>query len=196
MDYQTRRQLQSDHTRRAILDAAAKLTKEKGFEKVSVRDICRCAGVTTGAFYHHFTSKEDLLNQGFASMDAFMERALEGSEALPPLERLEKLLRLYAAFMEDQGWETVALYYGRRLADPAAESMSPSRYTLRAMADCLNTLARQGILSPDYAPQWTAEFLFRHFRGVVIDWILHRGSYPLWPRLNQDYQLFNKAFRA
>ena len=196
MDYQARRQLQAQSTRRAILDAAVALSRQRGFARVTIRDICQAAGVTTGAFYHHFASKEALLNQGFSSLDAYLEEALARLSDHPPLERLEALLRLYAQYMEELGWETVALYYGRRLADPEAASMSPQRYTLRAMGECLDALAQDGALSQSYSPRWTADFFFRHFRGTVIDWVLHRGSYPLWPKLQQDYELFEGAFRA
>ncbi len=196
MDYRARRQTQAEHTRRAILEAAVHLAQQVGFDKMTIRDICQAAGVTTGAFYHHFTSKEDLLNQGFDSLDAFMESALAPYQNTLPLERLETLLRLYAQYMEGQGWATVARYYGRRLASPNAASMSPNRYTLRTMLECLTALSQEGALASDYTPEWTAEFFFRHFRGVVIDWVLHRGAYPLWPKLSQDYQLFEAAFRV
>ena len=194
-DYQARRRSQAEATRRAILDAAGALSRQTPFSKVSIRDICQAAGVTTGAFYHHFSSKEDLLNQGFSSLDSFIEKSLVPYQNAPPLERLEALLRLYAQFMEEQGWETSSLYYRRRLTDPGA-SLSSQRYTLQAMEDCLTALSQQGVLSSSYAPAWTANFFFRHFRGTVIDWILHRGSYSLWPKLAQDYQLFERAFRA
>lgn len=196
MDYQARRQAQAEQTRRAILDAAAALARQVGFDRMTIREICQAAHVTTGAFYHHFSSKEDLLNQGFDSLDTFMEEALAPYRDAPPIQRLEALLKLYAQYMEGLGWETVARYYGRRLANPVAASMSPKRYTLRAMLECLTALAQEGVLTPAYTPEWTAEFFFRHFRGVVVDWTLHRGDYPLWPKLTQDYQLFDAAFRA
>ena len=98
--------------------------------------------------------------------------------------------------MEEQGWETISLYYSRRLLSPEADPMDPDRYTLRAMRECLTALAQDGILSPALSPEWTADFFFRHFRGTVIDWVLHQGSYPLWPKLEQDYDLFARSFQA
>jgi AcrR family transcriptional regulator len=196
VDYQQRRQLQAQDTRRAILAAAAQLSRQGRFDKMTVRDVCAAAGVTTGAFYHHFSSKEDLLKQGFTSVDVFLEKALEPYRDLPPLDRLEALARLYARFMEEQGWETISLYYSRRLLSPEADPMDPDRYTLRAMRECLTALAQDGILSPALSPEWTADFFFRHFRGTVIDWVLHQGSYPLWPKLEQDYDLFARSFQA
>ena len=197
MDYQTSRQHRSQATRKAILDAAVRLTKEGGFDKLNIRDVCAAAGVTTGAFYHHFSSKEDLLTQGFSSLDAYLEEAMGPYASAPPLERLEALVRSYAAYTEDMGWQTMALYYTRRLSDPAsAASLSPNRYTLRTMEACLRALSAEQVLTPERTPAWTAEFFFRHFRGVVVDWILHQGGYPLWPKLEQDYALFEAAFRA
>ena len=51
--------------RQRILDAAAKLFRERGFEGVTVAQIMAAAGLTHGAFYGHFGSKEDLIAQSF-----------------------------------------------------------------------------------------------------------------------------------
>lgn len=196
MDYQQRRQAHADATRQAILDAAVAITREKGFEALTVREVCAAAGVTTGAFYHHFSAKEDLLTQGFSSLDEYLGKAMAPHDGDAPQERLEVLLRSYAQYMEDMGWQTMALYYTRRLSTLSEGSMSPKRYTLRAMRECFQALADQGTLSPQYDPQWTADFCFRHFRGIVVDWVLHRGAYSLWEKLGQDYALFDTCFRA
>ncbi len=52
--------------RQRILDAAARLFRERGFEGVTVAQIMGAAGLTHGAFYGHFSSKEDLIAQSFA----------------------------------------------------------------------------------------------------------------------------------
>lgn len=51
----------SEETKEAILSAAAEEFYECGYEKASLRHICSMAGVTTGAVYCFFDSKEDLL---------------------------------------------------------------------------------------------------------------------------------------
>lgn len=51
----------SEGTKEAILSAAAEEFYECGYEKASLRHICSMAGVTTGAIYCFFDSKEDLL---------------------------------------------------------------------------------------------------------------------------------------
>jgi TetR/AcrR family transcriptional regulator, transcriptional repressor for nem operon len=50
----------SARNRAALLNAASELFRERGFEGVSIADIAAAAGLTHGAFYNHFTSKEAL----------------------------------------------------------------------------------------------------------------------------------------
>lgn len=47
--------------RERILAAAVRLFAEQGFESASVQEIVAAAGVTKGAMYHYFASKDDLL---------------------------------------------------------------------------------------------------------------------------------------
>ncbi|HEV2780666.1 MAG TPA: ScbR family autoregulator-binding transcription factor [Actinophytocola sp.] len=54
------RQDRAERTRNAILDAAAEVFDERGFNGASLSDILTRAGVTKGALYFHFTSKEEL----------------------------------------------------------------------------------------------------------------------------------------
>jgi TetR/AcrR family transcriptional repressor of nem operon len=46
--------------RTRLLDAALAVIRERGFAATSVEDLCRAAGVTKGAFFHHFRTKEEL----------------------------------------------------------------------------------------------------------------------------------------
>ena len=110
MEYAQRRKLQSEATARRILHTALELMRSQGFDQVSVRDICKAAGITTGAFYHHFPSKDALLEYGFAPLDDSVAAAMAGHEAEPPERRLWRLLSAYAEFMEDSR-ELIGRYY-------------------------------------------------------------------------------------
>jgi AcrR family transcriptional regulator len=82
-------------TREAVLKAAACELRERGFFGVGVDRLSAAAGVTSGAFYSHFSSKEDVLG---SVIDAnlgrpFIEPA-EGDLA-PRRERLRAYLRSY-----------------------------------------------------------------------------------------------------
>ena len=53
-------QQRSEETRSRILESAIKLFSNRGYNKASVDDICADAGISKGAFYHHFKSKQAL----------------------------------------------------------------------------------------------------------------------------------------
>jgi TetR/AcrR family transcriptional repressor of nem operon len=52
---------QMAENRERILDAAAQLFREKGFDGIGVADLMKSAGLTHGGFYGHFASKDDLM---------------------------------------------------------------------------------------------------------------------------------------
>src|SRR3954465_8516402 len=57
---------QATQNRERILDAAARLFRERGFDGIGVADLMKEAGLTHGGFYGHFESKEDLMAQAWA----------------------------------------------------------------------------------------------------------------------------------
>ena len=54
-------QNENKETRQHLLECAKRECLEKGYMKASLRNICKEAGVTTGALYFFFKDKEDLL---------------------------------------------------------------------------------------------------------------------------------------
>ena len=53
-------QQRSEETKTRILESAIKMFSSLGYNKASVDEICREAGISKGAFYHHFESKQSL----------------------------------------------------------------------------------------------------------------------------------------
>jgi AcrR family transcriptional regulator len=56
-------------TKEKIFDAAVDLFAEKGYDRVSIRDIARAVGVTEGAVYKHYASKEEILESIFTFVE-------------------------------------------------------------------------------------------------------------------------------
>lgn len=73
-------QQRSEETRTKITGAAIKLFSTRGFNAASVDDICEEAGISKGAFYHHFESKQALF---LALLDGWLktiDMAIEASK--------------------------------------------------------------------------------------------------------------------
>jgi TetR/AcrR family transcriptional repressor of nem operon len=56
----------SEKNRQDLLEAAARLFCERGVDGTGVADICKKAGLTHGALYSHFESKDDLAAEALA----------------------------------------------------------------------------------------------------------------------------------
>ena len=74
-----------------LVDLAERLFLEKGYERTTVNDVIDAAGVSKGAFYHHFRSKEDLLEAIAARFGQQSLASVEGLEALHAGGALERL---------------------------------------------------------------------------------------------------------
>ncbi len=56
----TQKQIQSEQTRKQIVDASTQLFVRKGFFGTTISDLANATGLTKGAFYHHFKNKDAL----------------------------------------------------------------------------------------------------------------------------------------
>ncbi|MEV6712524.1 TetR/AcrR family transcriptional regulator [Lentzea sp. NPDC051208] len=75
-----------------LIDAATRLFADKGYERVAVQEIVEHAGVTKGAMYHYFGSKDDLLHEIYGRLLRLQTEHLEkiASSTGPVAERLRE----------------------------------------------------------------------------------------------------------
>jgi len=95
-----------------ILDAAARLFREKGFGYASMRDIAGAAGMLPGSLYYHFASKEALLvavyAEGVRRIKEAIAPALDADAE--PWTRLENVCAAHlAALLEDSDYGQVVI---------------------------------------------------------------------------------------
>ena len=69
---------QADENREALLATASRLFRERGIDGVGVAEIAREAGLTHGALYKHFRSKDDLATEAFTQGLALSREAFRG----------------------------------------------------------------------------------------------------------------------
>jgi TetR/AcrR family transcriptional regulator, transcriptional repressor for nem operon len=133
-------------TREKILRQAAQLFALKGYHDTKLEEIRQDAAVTTGAFFHHFQSKEDL---GFAVLDRHMERRRQELDAieqeLPSVRpddhlghvfhRLDAIAQMIARREHRKGGCIIG-----NLSVALSDTHEPFR---RRLADCFDEMARE-----------------------------------------------------
>ncbi|HLO33419.1 MAG TPA: TetR/AcrR family transcriptional regulator [Anaerolineales bacterium] len=88
-------QQRSEETRSKILESAIKLFSNQGYNKASVDDICEEAGISKGAFYHHFESKQALF---LALLDGWLQTIDNAIEASKDKTAPETFMQMTEAF--------------------------------------------------------------------------------------------------
>ena len=88
--------------KKEYLETALELFNEKGYEKTTVKDIIDAMGVSKGAFYHYFQSKEDVIEE---ISDVFAERVLRQTEILADRKDLTPVEKINELFQMVQGYK-------------------------------------------------------------------------------------------
>src|SRR5213080_664142 len=92
-----------------LLELAATMFAERGLRATTVRDIADSAGILSGSLYHHFSSKEEMVDEllrGF--LDWLFDRYQEIVATEPnPLERLKGLFMTSFEAIEDRHAQVV-----------------------------------------------------------------------------------------
>lgn len=93
-------QQRSEETRTRILEAAVKQFSINGYNAASVDNICEQAGVSKGAFYHHFKTKHDVF---LALLDGWLQtfdQAIEASRGRPMPETFQMMTEYFPYIFE------------------------------------------------------------------------------------------------
>jgi len=115
-------QKRSETTRTNILLSAVGLFARYGYNLTGVAEICTAAGVSKGAFYHHFSSKQSvflaIFNDWMNLLDQQIQSARQSTETVP--QALEKMLGLFeTVFLQAGGYLPMFLeFWSQASHDP------------------------------------------------------------------------------
>jgi AcrR family transcriptional regulator len=126
-------QTRSVETRKKILSTAEQLFSRSGYESASVADICSAAGISKGAFYHHFPSKQavfmELLSEWLKGIDQGLEMLRANQE--DPAEALLQMTDIFSPILEaaKNGMPIFLEFWAHAVRDPALwkEAIAPFR---------------------------------------------------------------------
>jgi len=137
----------------ALLRTACDVILERGLANTRTADVAAAAGVSQALVFYHFATKERLLAQAFAyaaEQDLARLDSVMGSSAVP-MEKLRKILRLYAPTGGSKSWAMWIDCWSESLRVPELEKVS-RRLDLRwrdALTDVITTGVADGTFKCD-----------------------------------------------
>lgn len=173
----SKQQLKSQETKRKIFQAAKKILQKKGYEELSIKNICEEAGVSNGSFYHHFKTKDDLLSYYIEEQPRINPDLL----ALPESADEAKIAIIhiylhYASYCRELGVDFISNYY-----TPKNQALNPSVRTERAypvltVENYLQKAIDHGIIKPSLPLPDILTDIRMLIIGNVFEWCLHHGE--------------------
>lgn len=159
----------SEITRAKVVTAARQLFLEKGIDATSIAEICRVSGVSNGAVFHQFPTKEDIAFAVYSEVRLeFWDRVISAMVAHDePLDGVEAAVRASFAFQKEAPGAAALMQdvTGSKWIEDYAQAAQPAydALTQRGLAWAIPHFqaGRIPVISPDVfvaliagAPQW------------------------------------------
>ena len=187
---QKKQQKGSESSYDSILSAVVRLAKTVAYEKMTVRQICKEAGVSTGTFYHFFPGKAELisahLNTGHQERADNIERLVQQGSAI---EKLHVFVKEYAQMNLEAGVEEL-----KSLLSPT-ENLQHNR---QPMFDVLKKIIADGQKNGTFVKSAPAvemtDIAMTYLRGCAYCWCVKEGAFDLGARMQLIVNILTHAF--
>ncbi|MDN4162904.1 TetR/AcrR family transcriptional regulator [Nocardioides abyssi] len=163
--------------RRELLSIAAELFADRGFKNTTVRDIADAAGILSGSLYHHFDSKESMVDEILSSFQAELFAAYD--EVLRSDDdartKIERAVRLSFEAIDRHRHE-VAIFQNEADFLGQQERFAYLAERNAQSRDVWITLLEDGLASGALRPDLDVELTYRFIRDTV--WVAVRWYRP------------------
>lgn len=117
-----------------IISVSTKLFSEKGYDKTSMQDIVDALGMSKGAIFHHFNSKEDIFNAVMSKQSEYAKQTInKWINEMEGLSAKEKLMGILEKNMSDQQIHSLDSSLSSQIQSP--------HFVMANMQDCVNKSA-------------------------------------------------------
>jgi len=178
----TKRQIQAQNTKQILYKNAIQLFKKRGYNNVTVDDICKKSNVSKGAFYTHFSSKQDIIITESKKTDSFHQKFFNSlSPSMSSHEKLIEFVRFHAQHIIDKGIDMERIIYTAEISTKTHPGYITD--SNRPLYTCLNMIVEEGQKRGEFSisrtPTEVTNLLISSMRGAIFEWIVFEGDYDL-----------------
>ncbi len=199
-----KRKLQGAETKKRLYEIAEKMILEDKYTDINVEEITDEAGVTKGAFYVHYESKDALIamiiSDYVARTDADYKTYLDTlPEGLPAKEVLLALTsKITDTILNNIGYDNMKKVYQVLLAGNV-DTEGLKGYG-RELYSLFCGVLDKGIRSGEFQSELSVETLSRHFvtaiRGICFEWCVRYPNFDLREQTVEHIKLLTEGIKA
>ncbi len=187
---------QSNQTKKKIMDVARYIAIEKGLNQMTIRDVCQAANISIGAFYHHYASKQELVNESFMIYDELLEINHTKYDLENPLDSLKAILLDQTSFVVSFDKQLVIEYYKSILLSMNKQAVSWERAYYRHVLNCTKKAVNDGLIKDGYTSEYLSKFFIKFIRGNIINWCLNESDTSFLQETESEIDLLLKMFKS
>jgi TetR/AcrR family transcriptional regulator, transcriptional repressor for nem operon len=155
-----------------LLAAALKLIRAQGYSATSVDDLCKEAGVTKGAFFHHFPSKDALAVAAanhWSSMTGALFASASYHDHVAPLDRVLGYVEFRRDLLQGELWEFTCLVgtMVQEIYEHQDDIRSACEASICSHASTLEADIQAAMDQHHIGGDWSAESLALHTQAVL-----------------------------
>lgn len=193
----SKRNLKAIETKNKIYEVARQLALEHGIENVSVDSIVEAAGVSKGAFYIHFESKDALtvafINEYTIKADIdYRSFLITLSDHKSVLDIFVLLAEKISDFIETNiGLENMRVLYKAHLTKTinTTSAMSYNREIYKMFTEVLERGVMEGELREDIPVDTLARHLILAIRGITFEWCIQYPDFNLKEQVLDHFKI-------
>lgn len=153
--------------RERIINASLVLFERHGFHGVTVNQIVETAGISKGGFYHHFSSKDELL---FVIHDIFITYVLEraassNQQSLPPATRLRSIIKDFVSVFDIYKAHLTVFYQESIYLKPEHEEIVKRKR--QKFKGIIQSVIREGVDTGEFRKDLSIEITTMAILGMV-----------------------------
>ena len=173
----SRQQQKSRETKEKIFQAAKRILQKKGYEELSIKNICEEAGVSNGSFYHHFKTKDDLLSYYIEDQPKIDPDLLELPDSVAGVkEGIIQVYMNYVKYCRELGVEFVSEYYDTKNQALNAAIRMERPYPIVTVQNYVEKAEQAGIVSLNVGIEEFTTGISMIVVGNVFEWCVKHGE--------------------
>ena len=173
----SRQQQKSKETKERIFQAAKQILKKKGYEELSIKNICEEAGVSNGSFYHHFKTKDDLLSYYIEDQPKISPDVLDvPKDAREAKQAIIGVYLNYVQYCKELGVEFMSGYYDTKNQALNAAIRTERPYPIVTVQTYVEKAIQAGVICLDEKIEEFTTDIRMIVIGNVFEWCLRSGE--------------------
>ena len=177
------KQRRGEVTQKHILETALKLFAQKGYDRVTVDEICKKSGTSKGSFYQHFSAKSDIFFMKFLEADDYYAKVMESlPEDMDVYEKISVFFHKALRFLNQKmGKDLMKVMYSSALTSNEHSYFLNER---RKLTHIFVYFSREILKSKQIEPaehriQEVLSILTQYMMGMIYHWCIRRDDRSL-----------------